>query len=439
MNFVSKLARSVNDKIGQSNTLAYFIYKLLPSNDVLFGRDYRSIKSNLDLKAPPQKQKLQLMLNFAIQNVPYYKKVGSTNYEDFPPIDKTTIAEKEAEFFSTTYRSSDYELITSGGTSGVPANYFSPRKRYKNEYAYFHFLWEKVGYKNQLRAVLRNTKLPANKDHKINPITRELVFDAFRNTDAYFLKIYEIIKQYKLAYLQAYPSSAYNFLNFCNQNNLDVSFLKGIFLSSEAYLDYQQKLFEKELNLKVISVYGHAERLILIYRDLNTGDHYVFNQYGFFDLIDENEDSITEENKLGEIVGTTIDNFGYPIIKYRTGDYTSYKNYDPNGIHTLNEIVSRRNDMKIYNEDGSYVSPTALNMHGSFYTKIRGMQYVQKRKGELTIKIVKSKHYEIADENFLRDFMKNRFASSTRIKIEYVDKMKKTSSGKNLLLETFIS
>ncbi|MGB3606477.1 hypothetical protein [Psychroserpens sp.] len=433
-----KFARFCNEKVSASNSLAYLVYKILPSNNILFGKEYRNIKKSIDLTMPRQKASLETMLDFALDNVPYYKNQNSSNYEEFPLIDKKIISENEVDFFSIEYDDKNYELITSGGTSGIPAKYYSPKNRYKKEYAYFHYLWGKLGYKNQLRAVIRNTQLSASRDYKINPITKEVVFDAFRNTDDYFFKIYKVILKFKLNYLQAYPSSAYNFLNFCKQKNLNLDFLKGIFLSSESYMGYHQALFENELKLKVISVYGHAERLLLISRDHNTGDHKIFNQYGFFDLIDEAGNSIVEENKLGEIVGTTLDNFGAPLIKYRTGDFSSYKKYDSKGVSLLNEILSRRNDQRIYNKDGSYVSPTALNMHGDFYTKIRGMQYVQKTKGKLKIKIVKGENYTTEDEMFLKDFMQKRLASTTNIDIEYVNDMKTTSSGKFLLLETYV-
>lgn len=141
----------------------------------------------MDPTAPAQEKSLKKILGFTVDNVPFYKNQLSVNYEDFPFIDKKTISGYGDKFFSNKYVDKDFELITSGGTSGIPAKYYSPKNRYKKEYAYFHFLWEKVGYKSQLRAVIRNTKLSENRDYKINPITREVVFDAFRNIDDYFL------------------------------------------------------------------------------------------------------------------------------------------------------------------------------------------------------------------------------------------------------------
>ncbi|NRD18524.1 hypothetical protein HNV08_00575 [Winogradskyella eckloniae] len=438
MKLISKIARVFNEKLSKNNSLAYLVYLILPNNNVILGREYRRIKRSISLVAPPQLDSLKSMLNFVVNNVPFYSDQNTIKYKDFPFINKKIIVDEEEHFFSKVYKSRDYEVVTSGGTTGIPAKYYSPKNRYKKEYAYFHFLWEKLGYTNQLRAVLRNTSLSEDRDYKINPITREVVFDAFRNTDLYFMQIYKIIKKLKINYLQAYPSSAYNFLNFCYQKSLDLKFLKGVFLSSESYLEYQQLLFEKKLNLKVISVYGHSERLILIYRDFATGEHKVLHQYGFFDLVDTNGNSITEENIVGEIVGTSLDNFGYPLINYKTGDYTSYKKYNSNGECTLNEILSRREDLRIYNKDESYVSPTALNMHGEFYTKIKGLQYFQKTKGKLKIKIIKSNTYRYEDELFLINFMTERFSPTTEITIEYVHKLKTTNSGKNLLLESKI-
>lgn len=84
------------------------------------------------------------------------------------------------------------------------------------------------------------------------------------------------------------------------------------------------------------------------------------------------------------MVGTTFDNLGQPLIRYKTGDFSSYLEYNTSGKKILNGIEGRWYDMKIYNEDNTFVTPTALNLHDQLYTHIEGLQYYQKHKGNLT-------------------------------------------------------
>lgn len=73
MKFISKFARLINEKIGESNSLALLVYSILPSNDIVFGKAYRQTKKSIDITATAQKHSLKKMLGIAIENVPFYK------------------------------------------------------------------------------------------------------------------------------------------------------------------------------------------------------------------------------------------------------------------------------------------------------------------------------------------------------------------------------
>ena len=194
--------------------------------------------------------------------------------------------------------------------------------------------------------------------------------------------------KFNVHYIQGYPSSIHSFFQYLYKKRRDLSFVKGIFLSSEIFLEHQRKLIKTTLNLPVISVYGHSEKLVLAVDFEGNNEYQVIEDYGYLELIDEKGNTIKEENKLGEIVGTTFSNYGMPLIRYRTGDYSSYKQYIKGKPRILNGIQGRWQEMKIYNKDGSFITPTALNLHDDLYNYIEGIQYNQKEMGSLQIKII---------------------------------------------------
>ena len=123
--------------------------------------------------------------NYAIKNVPYYneryKEETIESIEDFERkigfTEKNTLILNETELLVNKFDYNNHETVTTGGTSGPPSRFYLKKNRYKKEYAYFHKIWATKGYYGQLRGVIRNQKLPKELDYKINPITKELVFD----------------------------------------------------------------------------------------------------------------------------------------------------------------------------------------------------------------------------------------------------------------------
>jgi phenylacetate-CoA ligase len=76
------------------------------------------------------------------------------------------------------------------------------------------------------------------------------------------------------------------------------------------------------------------------------------------------------------------------------------------------------------------LTTTALNLHSGLYSVINGMQYVQEKKGEIKILIIKSPQYEEHHEQALFRHFREKFKPGTKIEIEYVDKLRKLPNGK---------
>ena len=208
------------------------------------------------------------------------------------------------------------------------------------------------------------------------------------------------------------------------------------FLSSEKYLDYQIDILKNRLNLPVISVYGHSEKLVLAVDFNGDGAYTVINDYGYLELVNAKNQVIKDTFEIGEIVATTYDNFGQPLLRYRTGDYSSYLEYNEDKASILNGIEGRWHEMKIYNADNSYVTPAALNLHDEVYLFIEGLQYYQSKKGKLEVRIIPGKGFNDKIKSKILSHYKERLSSSTDVVIKLVKNLTKKNNGKFLLLET---
>lgn len=445
MLIIKNIVYFVNAKIMGNNALSLLIMKALPSFKTIFGAEYRDV-INSPFQVKPNINELLKVVNIALSNVPYYKKnkvksiVSLHSFQNvLKPFNKDILLNNFNELKSSEFDKNDYDVVTTGGTSGKPAKFYLPKTRYKREYGFYHKVWGHLDYNEDLRAVIRNERLTENKIYKINPITKEVIFDGFRNNESYYDEIYKKVIESNIIYFQGYPSSIYNFFLHIQKTKKDISFVKGVFLSSEIFLDHQRRLLIETLKLPVISVYGHSEKLIMAV-DFNGNNQYqVIEDYGYLELLDENGNVIKEEGVLGEIVGTTLNNLGMPLLRYKTGDYSSYIQYAEGKPRILNGIQGRWQEMKIYNMDGSFVTPTALNLHNDLYNYIDGLQYFQKEKGKLEVRIIPNPYFNEKIKARLYNHFKKRMQPNTIIDIMLVSELKKKKNGKFLLLETTIN
>ncbi len=143
-----------------------------------------------------------------------------------------------------------------------------------------------------------------------------------------------------------------------------------------------------------------------------------------------------EPGQVGEIVGTSFHNPGMPFIRYRTGDFAEYVGtyckVCNRHVPILRNIKGRWSGDKIYNLDGTFVTTTAMNLHSDLYSAIKGIQYIQEKKGELRVLIIKSTEYRDHHEKAMYDHFKSKLKKDTVVRIEYVDKLRKLPNGKFL-------
>lgn len=442
---------NINSRISSFFALVpNFISALLLSLNIfhglVYGRKYMKYKK-LRVLANYQKfdntSEVLKIINNAIKTVPYYKqfKYVST-IEEFRSkwslIDKEIVMQDINQFISTEINPKDFVKGTTGGTSGKPLQLIIPKNRHVFELATMHTMWQTTGWNYHPRAVIRNHKIQPEKNYFINPITKEYIFDGFRTDDDYYSIIYNTIKNKKIRFVHAYPSSAYQFCLYIKKKNLDPSIIKAFFSGSENVFDFQVNLIENQLGIRFYNWYGHSEKLVLGGYCKGTRNYHIEPTYGFFELMDEEGKPINKPGQVGEIVGTTLHNQGMPLIRYRTGDYAEYVgDYCPHcGRHLpiITNITGRWNGEKIYNRDGTYITTTALNLHNEIYEVINGLQYIQNEKGKLEILIIKSEKYTPKHELETLEHFKTKLKPDTEISIKYVDKLIKQPNGKFLLL-----
>lgn len=425
------------------NSINNILIKINILGKYSYGLGY--VRYERKMKKFNKEEALLNLVNYAIKHVPYYKKkygdleiLSISDFEkkiDF--IDKDEVMNNWNDFISDEINWDKVTTGTTGGTSGKPLKLVMPQNRYVHSMYFWHQQLKNFGWNYDVVGVIRNHELPSNRVFLINPIMKQFIFDGFNTSEEYFIKIWRVLNEKKIKFLHAYPSSAYAFLKTCYRYKLDTSFLRAVFLTSEVITDFQYQFIRHTLNIPVLGSYGHSEKLCMAGTTINNFNYVIEENYGYTELVKNNK-LVSQKGIEGEIVGTTYNNYYFPLIRYKTGDYAEYTIISSKS-RVFKHIEGRRRKALIYKDDGSFVSITALNLHSDYYERISGLQYIQNKIGYLIVLIIKDNNYTFEDDQFITEYYANAMGGKEYIEIRYVSKLIFQSNGKFLPLISNIS
>lgn len=426
------------------NWLNIVILKLNQYPGLLFGKSYRTVFRHFYERK--RDEEFLKFVNDVIDEVPFYARLHNGSevrsidefFDTIQTIDKDTVLNDPESFIRVGADLTRADSVTTGGTSGKPMRILLPKSRFANEFGALHALWMKVGFRFDPRAVVRNSVLSKNRDFSVNPITKEFVFDGFRNDSQYYDIIFKTMRRFNIQFFHGYTSKAEQFVRHILSRGYDYSFLKAIITSSENFYDHQRKLFNELKGVEHLNFYGHTEKLLLGGWCESGGLYHFYNSYGFAELLDDEGLAVEEVGKIGELVGSTTYNTVMPLFRYRTGDYAKKGPLKCQACGfeglSVSEILGRWNGERVFNADGSFVTTTSLNLHSDLYGFIDGLQYVQESAGELEIRVVPGSGFDSVVEERIRQDIARKLSEDSRVWVRQVPKIDRLPNGKFLLL-----
>lgn len=429
------------------------VYHLLPNKlryGSFYSKYYQRIKrfQNKGNSSELEKNLLINQVNYTIENIPFYQQYDKIETIEelmkLPIVDKDVISKTPLQFINQTRNSKGLKSNT-GGSSGTPFSFLIEKGITRpKEAAHFDWYWSQYGYKpGEKVLMIRGKSLRNNADFEYQAIGNKLVVSCYSLNQSSIREIYKQILKFKPKFIHAYPSSLLTFtkeLQLYLKNKNPEFIVKAIFLGSEYLFEQDKALFENFYNSKAVNWYGHSECLIHGGKCEFSGDYHFYPFYGYLELVDENNNLITEPNIEGRIIATGFDNKVMPLIRYDTGDIGVYseKQECECGFKgkSLSKIVGRGKDFIVL-KDGTQVTLTAFifGQHHEEFSKIREMQLIQDKPGEVLLKVVPLNNFSLAEQNKLKNRLtKSVNKDSLKVDIQIVNKIEKTHRGKHRLL-----
>jgi len=393
-----------------------------------------------------QWQNIKLLLTHAYNNVHYYQNTFKKlrihpediqNYSDFeklPFLTKEEMKLSKSLLVANNYTPRKLVKKFTGGTTGAPVDFYEQKQTELKEVAFYWRFWRWFGYHPEDKcAILRGSN--KTKKHRFNLYKNYLEIgagDLSPDTIADFLTE---LKKFNPSFIQAYPSIAFLVAQYINQTNQSghYDFIKVIFCASEKLFAFQRNEIKKAFNCRVIDCYGHSERAVLMQQCEQEGNLHIIPEYGYTELIDNEGRVIKEPGKLGEIVGTGFNNYAFPFIRYRTGDFALLagtscacgRNYTG-----VTEIQGRSGDYLV-TPSGKLLSPTLVEFAFDSLRNVREWQVIQRNKNLIEVVMVPEENYDHKSEIHLKNELLKIINEMVNVEITYQDTIQKPENMKH--------
>lgn len=244
----------------------------------------------------------------------------------------------------------------------------------------------------------------------------------------------KFFNKWKPLLIVGYPSALNFMADYIAENpNILKYFPKAIISAGEMLYETQRENIEKNFNCEVFNRYGSREFVqIAAECGSHSGLHYDAEDL-IIEILDE-EDKPCPPNVIGNLVITDLNNYAFPMIRYRIGDLASFAEEDRcscgSTLPKLKELQGRSFDV-IRGINGNSVS-------GSFWTlafryKVKGITCFQVRQHaieEIETRLQVNEAFDESEREKIKKIVQEKLGTETKVKISLVDEFEYTPTGK---------
>ena len=388
---------------------------------------------------------LKKLLKHVYTNVPYYTKMFNRlklkpnnikslqDLQLLPFLTKENIRNNINNIKAKNYPEYKFEKLYTGSTTGKPLQFYVEKGEWEAQilaYGSIQMNWAGRSFFNKCIQISGFIEKP----YQYKIFGRALVLSSFHMNDKYLPLFIKKIKKFKPKYILSYPSAITNLAIYIKRNNLNgFPSVKSILCHAETLYEWQKNLLEETFQCYVHNQYGQTEPTVFGGTCEHSNYIHMFPEYGITELIGKNGKPVKKEGGIGEIVGTGFHTYIFPFIRYRTGDLGIYttKKCPCERNYPLIERIEGRTQEFIVSKSKKLIPLTGVyGLVAKCSQNVNDIQLFQDTEGEILINIEKRKGYTAEDTNIIQKNFQKRFGDDFNIKINSVDKIPLTKSGK---------
>lgn len=396
--------------------------------------------SSDDVKAW-QEARLREFITHAYHHTTYYRRVFDTlglkpedirtkeDLQKLPIITKETVNVHYDEFIPDNLSSFRYRLSRSGGTTGVPIQYYCDENVWGYVTAARIFHWKKVGYRFgdafiALGSASLFSKAPSLPRRLYDRLRNEHPLNCVNMTDEVCEGYCGYMNKNRIHYIYGYAAAIYMFADYVRRTGAVLPEIKGVFTTSENLTDHYRETIEQVFHCIVMDCYGARDAGITAYED-------GYHQYkiGYNAIVELND---TLEEHVGSVVTTNFLNFSFPLIRYQFGDEAELV---PDGkVEGYNGQMFRRllgrSSHVLRLENGHHLTATGISMiMKEFDIKAFDIRKVGKNQVLLRIQAIPELYTKVQEAEIVKTF-KRYLGDDCALDVEYVNQFEPHANGK---------
>lgn len=421
-----------------------------------YGRKYDRVRRELaetqyfsrDKIEEYQDLRLARLVQHAYRTVPYYRDLfdrhgispkdiqSKDDLYKVPVLTREDVRSSRNRLISDEYRPQDLVHGHTSGTTGSPLDFFWDVNTcvYTNGVDWRQKNWAGINYGDRIAVLLGRAIVPIKARRppfwRMNYLHNQLWLSSFHLREENLPHYVEKLRSYRPAAIEGYPSTVYILARYLLSKNITLP-VTAVLTSSETLYPVQRTAIEAAFCCKVFDFYGLAERVLFATECSQHAGRHVNFEYGIVEVVDENNRPVREGHP-GFVVGTSLQNFGMPFIRYRTSDVSSIKSRRcacGRDMALMEEVTTKAEDI-VVTRDGRMISPSVLTHPFKPLDNIEKSQILQEDVDRIVIRIVRRPGYADSDTDKLLGAFRERVGADMRVDIEFVNDIPTTSSGK---------
>lgn len=395
-----------------------------------------------------QESKLKMLLLHAYENVPFYRQrfdalgIGTAelyrpeNFSQIPLLTKKDINENRDKMISTKLRGNKLIPNSTSGSTGEALYLYKDIRSlaYKRASTIRNGEWLGIRLGDNSAtlwgAPMDMKKASALRGRLHGWVNNFLFLSSYELSDKKMAEYQTRLSKFKPKLLISYPGPLTVFAEYLLKEGKKVPSIRSIISSAETLFPWQRDIIESAFSCPVYNRYGCREFGDIAHECPKREGLHISSDRVVVEILDE-ELKTVPTGKMGEIVITDLDNYGFPLIRYRIGDIGSFKK-EPcscgRGLPLLEQVEGRTLDV--------VRAPNGNRLGGTFWTLlfrskpgIKSFQVIQETLDDITVKYVKD-HSVTIDLPVFEKRIKEKCGAGFTIHFEEVSDIPKTASGK---------
>jgi phenylacetate-CoA ligase len=348
-----------------------------------------------------------------------------------PILEKSTV-QANPELFVPENLPTGFWARTSGST-GTPMKCYwdknayieSQRDKYYHQSLWGIDIWDKTvllwGYYHFFNDDFKG-KIAFIREIIIRKIRNKIRFSVYEITHDNLKYWYQQISQKNIRFLYTLPNIGY-LLARANKNERPSDTLKLVVVGGEPIFPYQKKLIEQVMGCPVAIEYGTIE-IGLLASSYPDSKMHVCEKGVFIETLP------TSDNKH-EIIVTNLRNKGFPLIRYRIGDFVeSPLVQSKQGTATIGSIIGRTRDV-IISASGQVFNGKILSNLFEKFPEITQYQLIQENINQVVVRLVCCNPLSQKAHSAIEMKLLQILGQDTEVEIHEVKKIEPTDAGKH--------